>query len=143
LHPLFSICSGQFPPPPGKTPVFLRLITELHRRGMKFILDIVCNHSSPDTTDGKGRLYDDGQLVADFHNDQQSWYHHYGRLFKNTSMNSSAGWRRGKSGSMTLSAIGCLSVRHRKPTKFSVIGTRTASKWCFLPKRDSAWEFSK
>lgn len=55
-----------------------RLIEELHRRKMKFILDIVCNHSSPATTKGKGKLYDDGRLVADFDNDKRNWYHHYG-----------------------------------------------------------------
>jgi len=45
---------------------------------MKFILDIVCNHSSPATTKGKGRLFDDGKLIADFDNDVNHWYHHYG-----------------------------------------------------------------
>ncbi|MBL9169487.1 MAG: hypothetical protein JNN07_17230 [Verrucomicrobiales bacterium] len=58
--------------------VFDRLISELHKRGMKLILDIVCNHSSPQTDEGKGRLYDDGRLVADFSNDTEHWYHHYG-----------------------------------------------------------------
>lgn len=57
---------------------FDRLIDELHANGMKYILDIVCNHSSPDTEDGKGKLYDDGKLVADFDNDTDHWYHHYG-----------------------------------------------------------------
>jgi len=54
------------------------LIEELHKRRMKFILDIVCNHSSPVTTKGKGRIYDDGKLIADFDNDKNNWYHHYG-----------------------------------------------------------------
>jgi cyclomaltodextrin glucanotransferase len=47
-----------------------KLIDELHKRSMKFILDIVCNHSSPATSKGKGRLYDDGKLIADFDNDE-------------------------------------------------------------------------
>ena len=55
-----------------------RLIAELHKRKMKFVLDIVCNHSSPVTTKGKGKLYDDGKLIADFDNDKDGWYHHYG-----------------------------------------------------------------
>jgi cyclomaltodextrin glucanotransferase len=55
-----------------------KLIDELHKRSMKFILDIVCNHSSPATSKGKGRLYDDGKLIADFDNDKDGWYHHYG-----------------------------------------------------------------
>jgi cyclomaltodextrin glucanotransferase len=54
------------------------LIDALHKRNMKFILDIVCNHSSPATTSGKGRLFDDGKLIADFDNDKDGWYHHYG-----------------------------------------------------------------
>jgi cyclomaltodextrin glucanotransferase len=54
------------------------LIEGLHDRKMKFVLDIVCNHSSPLTTKGKGKLYDDGKLIADFDNDKNNWYHHYG-----------------------------------------------------------------
>ena len=54
------------------------LIEKLHERRMKFILDIVCNHSSPATTSGKGRIFDDGKLIADFDNDKNNWYHHYG-----------------------------------------------------------------
>ena len=58
--------------------VFDTLLTEMHAQGMKFVLDIVCNHSSPETSLGKGKLYDDGELVADFDNDTDHWYHHYG-----------------------------------------------------------------
>jgi cyclomaltodextrin glucanotransferase len=55
-----------------------RLIADLHGRSMKMVLDIVCNHSSPDASGSKGQLYDDGTLIADFHNDVNHWYHHYG-----------------------------------------------------------------
>jgi cyclomaltodextrin glucanotransferase len=55
-----------------------RLVAALHHRGMKLVLDIVCNHSSPDANGAKGQLFDDGKLVADFNNDPHNWYHHYG-----------------------------------------------------------------
>lgn len=58
--------------------VFDHLLADMHERGMKFVLDIVCNHSSPETAQGKGKLYDDGELIADFENDTEHWYHHYG-----------------------------------------------------------------
>lgn len=44
----------------AKNTTFDRLIAELHRRNMKLILDIVCNHTTPDTGGSKGELYDDG-----------------------------------------------------------------------------------
>lgn len=59
---------------------FDRLIEEMHKRKMKLILDIVCNHSSPDFSGSKGELYDDGVKIADFNNDEQHWYHHYGEV---------------------------------------------------------------
>jgi cyclomaltodextrin glucanotransferase len=55
---------------------FDRLIAAMRDRGMKLILDIVCNHSSPDVNGHKGKLYDDGVLIADFYNDVNHWYHH-------------------------------------------------------------------
>lgn len=55
---------------------FDRLIAEMHKRGMKLILDIVCNHSSPDVNGHKGELYDDGVSIADFYNDVNNWYYH-------------------------------------------------------------------
>lgn len=60
--------------------VFDRLIAELHKRNMKFILDIVCNHSNPDISGRKGELYDDGVKIADFNHDRDHWYHHYGEV---------------------------------------------------------------
>lgn len=58
--------------------VFDTLLQEMHARDMRFILDFVCNHSSPETDNGKGKLYDDGKLIADFDHDDDHWYHHYG-----------------------------------------------------------------
>ncbi len=60
--------------------VFDKLIDELHKRNMKFILDIVCNHSNPDFSGKKGELYDDGVKIADFNDDKNNWYHHYGEV---------------------------------------------------------------
>jgi cyclomaltodextrin glucanotransferase len=64
----------------AKNTTFDRLIAELHKRNMKLVLDIVCNHSTPDTSGSKGELYDDGVKIADFHNDVHHWYHHYGEV---------------------------------------------------------------
>nr|WP_156823693.1 alpha-amylase family glycosyl hydrolase [Oscillatoria acuminata] len=60
--------------------IFDKLIDELHKRDMKLILDIVCNHSNPDFSGVKGELYDDGVKIADFNDDKESWYHHYGEV---------------------------------------------------------------
>jgi len=60
--------------------VFDRLIAQMHNRGMKLILDIVCNHSSPHINGNKGEVYDDGVKVADFYNDFNHWYHHNGAV---------------------------------------------------------------
>ena len=52
------------------------LVTALHAVGIKLILDIVCNHSSPDINGSKGVVYDDGVLLCDFNNDIDGFYHH-------------------------------------------------------------------
>ncbi|HSI86583.1 MAG: alpha-amylase family glycosyl hydrolase [Candidatus Methylacidiphilales bacterium] len=65
---------------PESKSILDRLIEEMHRRGMKLVLDIVCNHSTPESVEGKGKLYKDGVLVADFDNDTEHWYHHYGTI---------------------------------------------------------------
>lgn len=59
---------------------FDRLVDELHKRNMKLVLDIVCNHSNPDISGTKGELYDDGVKIVDFNNDENHWYHHYGEV---------------------------------------------------------------
>ncbi|MEP0871855.1 alpha-amylase family glycosyl hydrolase [Trichocoleus desertorum AS-A10] len=59
---------------------FDRLIEEMHKRRMKLVLDIVCNHSNPDFSGKKGELYDDGVKIADFNDDKDNWYHHYGEV---------------------------------------------------------------
>ncbi len=59
---------------------FDRLVEALHERKMKLVLDIVCNHSNPDFSGKKGELYDDGVKIADFNDDKNHWYHHYGEV---------------------------------------------------------------
>jgi len=63
-----------------KDTVFDKLVDELHQRNMKLVLDIVCNHSNPDFSGKKGELYDDGVKIADFNDDEDDWYHHYGEV---------------------------------------------------------------
>ena len=63
-----------------KNTTFDRLIAELHQRKMKLILDVVCNHSNPDIGGKKGELYNDGVKIADFNDDKDNWYHHYGEV---------------------------------------------------------------
>ncbi|MGY2974579.1 alpha-amylase family glycosyl hydrolase [Thermostichus sp. MS-CIW-37] len=75
------IAKGEDPSLNNPAPTtFDRLIAEIHKRKMKLVLDIVCNHSSPDTGGVKGQLFDDGKLIADFNNDVNHWYHHYGEV---------------------------------------------------------------
>ena len=54
-----------------------RMIEALHERGIKIVLDIVCNHSSPQLHGSKGVVTDDGIPLADFHHDSNNFYHHY------------------------------------------------------------------
>lgn len=54
-----------------------RMIDNLHERGLKIVLDIVCNHSSPELNGSKGVVTDDGAPLANFHDDRNCFYHHY------------------------------------------------------------------
>lgn len=54
-----------------------RLIEALHERGIRIVLDILCNHSSPELNSSKGVMLDDGKLLADVGNDIKNLYHHY------------------------------------------------------------------
>lgn len=54
-----------------------KLVDALHEAGIKFVLDIVCNHSSPDINGTKGVVFDDGTLLCDFYNDDERFYHHH------------------------------------------------------------------
>ena len=52
-------------------------IKVMHDRGIKLILDIVCNHSSPEINGSKGVVMDDGKPLADFNDDKNNFYYHY------------------------------------------------------------------
>lgn len=54
-----------------------KLVEKLHDAGIKLVLDIVCNHSSPDINGSKGVVYSDGKLLADYNNDDQNFYYHF------------------------------------------------------------------
>lgn len=60
--------------------IFDRLVREMHALDMGVVLDVVCNHSNPHLAGGRGELYDDGVLIADYRDDRQGWYHHYGNV---------------------------------------------------------------
>lgn len=53
------------------------LVAALHAAGIKLILDVVCNHSSPDINGSKGVVFDDGEPLADYNNDPEGFYYHY------------------------------------------------------------------
>lgn len=53
------------------------LVQALHGAGIKLILDVVCNHSSPDINGSKGVVYDDGTMLCDYNNDSKGFYYHY------------------------------------------------------------------
>jgi len=61
-----------------------RMIKGMHERGMRMVLDIVCNHSSPAQRPdqggcpGKGEIYDDGKLLTSYDDDKLGWYHRNG-----------------------------------------------------------------
>jgi cyclomaltodextrin glucanotransferase len=41
------------------------------------VLDVVCNHSSPEHNGGKGVVLHQGKPLADIQNDIKSSYHYY------------------------------------------------------------------
>lgn len=64
--------------------IFDRMVGEMHRRDMRLVLDIVCNHSSPAQRPDmggrpvKGEIYDDGKLLTSYEDDKLGWYHRNG-----------------------------------------------------------------
>jgi cyclomaltodextrin glucanotransferase len=56
------------------------LVDTCHAAGIKVVLDIVCNHSSPDINGTKGLVLDDGKPIADFNNDSNGFYYHEGEI---------------------------------------------------------------
>ncbi|HBA60548.1 MAG TPA: hypothetical protein DCZ92_06975 [Elusimicrobia bacterium] len=68
----------------SKNTIVDRLVAEMHKKDMRLVLDIVCNHSSParrpDVGGGpvKGEIYDDGKLLTSYDDDKLGWYHRNG-----------------------------------------------------------------
>ena len=68
----------------SKNTVVDRLVKTMHEKDMRLVLDIVCNHSSPEQRPDrggrptKGELYDDGKLLTSYDDDKLGWYHRNG-----------------------------------------------------------------
>ncbi len=60
--------------------VFDRLVAAMHARGMKLVLDIVCNHSSPHLGGNRSELFDDGKPIATYDGANKGWYRHGGEV---------------------------------------------------------------
>ena len=60
----------------NSSPTLRQLVDSLHANDIKLILDVVCNHSSPDLNGSKGVVFDDGKLLCDFNDDVHGFYHH-------------------------------------------------------------------
>ncbi|MBI4953537.1 MAG: cyclomaltodextrin glucanotransferase [Myxococcales bacterium] len=60
--------------------VFDRMLAEMRARGITLVLDVVCNHSSPELRQQKGALYDDGQFLTSYDDDRLGWYHRAGSI---------------------------------------------------------------
>ena len=63
-----------------QSPTLERLVEACHSAGIKVILDIVCNHSSPEINGSKGVVLDDGRPLADFNDDEKGFYYHEGEI---------------------------------------------------------------
>ncbi len=55
---------------------FDKLVTALHAKGMKIIVDQANNHSSPDNCGEKGSLFNNGTFMAAADNDPKGYFHH-------------------------------------------------------------------
>lgn len=64
----------------GNSSTLRELVDALHANDIKLVLDVVCNHSSPDVNGSKGVVYDDGRPLADFNNDDKGFYYHEGEI---------------------------------------------------------------
>jgi len=61
--------------------LFDRLIERAHERGIRVILDVPVNHTSPGGEGSpKGELYDDGVFLTSFEDDRLGWYHRRGPI---------------------------------------------------------------
>ena len=63
-----------------QSPTLKLLVETCHSAGIKVVLDIVCNHSSPEINGCKGVVLDDGRPLADFNDDGKDFYYNEGEI---------------------------------------------------------------